>query len=273
MNIIEKFISIQGEGIRTGRPSLFVRVSGCNLRCVFHNADGKTVSTCDTSYASFHPEASNRKSLRDEIFDCLEILEANPMVNDVVITGGEPLLDQPGLVKFIKGINVYKDYTITIETNGTITPADELLELVSLWSVSPKLSSSTPTERDCKKYEIAKEYAKSHEERRINIEALSDIVAYGHDVQMKFVYSSEKCVDEILSIRDSIQDCVNGIVKESKGFLSPVDVNSLIMLMPEGITEKAILSKSDECVQKCIFHGWTFSSRMHILIWGNVKEK
>ena len=53
----------------------------------------------------------------------------------------------------------------------------------------------------------------------------------------------------------------------------PVNVNDYIMLMPEGITEKAIISKSDECVQKCISHGWTFSSRMHILIWGNVKEK
>ena len=56
-------------------------------------------------------------------------------------------------------------------------------------------------------------------------------------------------------------------------FATENNVNDYIMLMPEGITEKAIISKSDECVQKCISHGWTFSSRMHILIWGNVKEK
>ena len=55
MNIVECFISVQGEGLRAGRPSLFIRTSGCNLRCVFHNEDGKASSTCDTSYASFNP--------------------------------------------------------------------------------------------------------------------------------------------------------------------------------------------------------------------------
>lgn len=273
MNIIEKFISIQGEGIRTGRPSLFIRVSGCNLRCVFHNGEGKAMSTCDTSYASFHPEKPNGRSIQNEIFNCFDLLEANPGVNDIVITGGEPLLDQSGLIKLIEGLTAYKDYTITVETNGTITPCDKLLEQVSLWSVSPKLSSSTPTKKDCKKYNLPETCAKIHEDTRINLDALANIVVFGHDVQLKFVYSNEKCVEEILALRDAIQGVADDIIKECQGLVPPVNVNDYIMLMPEGITEKAIISKSDECVQKCISHGWTFSSRMHILIWGNVKEK
>ena len=65
MNIIECFISVQGEGLRAGRPSLFIRTSGCNLRCVFHNEDGKASSTCDTSYASFNPTNEKKQVALD----------------------------------------------------------------------------------------------------------------------------------------------------------------------------------------------------------------
>jgi len=133
--------------------------------------------------------------------------------------------------------------------------------MVDLWSVSPKLASSVPSTKDCKKYGIPEAVAEYHNDHRINIEALSKIVEEGHDCQLKFVYSCPECEDEIKAIIDEVQNNVS------------FNVNDYVMIMPEGITEKAILGKSDECVQVCIRNGWTFSSRMHILIWGNVKEK
>ena len=260
-NIIESFVSIQGEGLRTGFPSLFVRLYGCNLRCVFHDVTGKFASACDTNYASFGTTPIG--DTKTDEFVC-EMLRNNPGVSDVVITGGEPLLNQPALVEFIKKLREVReseDIHVTIETNGSIEPTDELLKEVDLWSVSPKLNSSVPTPEDAKTFNIPLAQCKLHDEKRINVDALSKIVSEGWDCQLKFVYSGPDCIEEIESLRDAIQQhtCER--------------VNDFIMLMPEGITEEAILGKSDEVVKVCIEKGWTFSSRMHILIWGNVKEK
>jgi len=111
MKILESFISIQGEGIRTGRPSLFIRLGGCNLRCVFHDSKGKTVSCCDTSYASF--EACTGKYSAEDV---VKMLNDNPQVQDIVITGGEPLINQYALIGLIGDIvsNCPIDYTITV---------------------------------------------------------------------------------------------------------------------------------------------------------------
>ena len=213
-NIIESFISIQGEGLRTGRPTLFIRLNGCNLRCVFRNSAGKVASCCDTPYASF--EGSSEGKYTDD--DVIKMFTDNPQIKDIVITGGEPLLNQTSLEEFIKKLREVRDFTLTIETNGTIVPSNYLLEQVDLWSTSPKLASSTPTVKDGKKYGVTEAQCKYHN-------------------------------------------------------MDVVNVNDYIMLMPEGITSKAIIGKSDEVVNVCTEHGWTYTSRMHILIWGNVKEK
>lgn len=268
-NIIEAFISIQGEGLRTGRPTIFVRLKGCNLRCVFHNSDGKTTSICDTSYASF-----GTSEYLDHFSDerVMNMLYENPQIHDVVITGGEPLIYISELEEFIKRLRTVRDdFAITIETNGTLAPSDYLLEQVDLWSVSPKLSSSVPTVKDCKKQGIPDFMSKAHDTARINLYALTSIASRGHYRQFKFVYTGKECVDEIQQLIARIQGGVNIAVDD--GTCDPLDVNELVMLMPEGITKKAILDKSDECINVCIDHGWTYTTRMHILVWGNVKEK
>ena len=262
-NIIESFISIQGEGLRTGRPTLFIRLNGCNLRCVFRNSAGKVASCCDTPYASF--EGSFEGKYTDN--DVIKMLTNNPQVKDVVITGGEPLLNQVSLGEFIKKLREVRDFTLTIETNGTIVPSDYLLEQVDLWSTSPKLASSTPTVKDGKKYGVTEAQCKYHSMHRINIIALATMLSEGHDCQLKFVYTSPECIEEIDEISKEIAEY------QSNHDMDVVNVNDYIMLMPEGITSKAIIGKSDEVVNVCIEHGWTYTSRMHILIWGNVKEK
>lgn len=278
MKIIEHFVSIQGEGLRTGRPSLFIRTAGCNLKCIFHSGDGRVASICDTSYASFNPDPATFMDFDKAKEECVQLLQENPGVTDIVITGGEPLLDQEGIASLITVINAYaasadRKFTWTIETNGSITPDNALLDMVDLWSVSPKLSSSTPRTKDLKKYGLTAAAAQKHDSSRINIHALATIILFGHDAQLKFVYTGKESEKEIKMIAQGVQELLDAGERMGYGLIDHEEVNRYIMLMPEGITSKAIVGKSDECVQACIRNGWTFTSRMHILIWGNVKEK
>lgn len=266
MKIIEHFISIQGEGVRSGRPSLFIRVAGCNLRCVFRNPKGKVASICDTYYASFeNPKIDETEE--ESLASVYALLSQNPGVTDVVVTGGEPLLNQKGLYDLLAEIKKIKpELVTTVETNGTIDPNPELYKVVDLWSASPKLSTSVPNEKDMKKYGLTEAQCKYHSEKRINADALANIIMCGNDTQLKFVYSGEDCIDEIQDIKSQVQAKIDEVDYDD-------DVNRYIMLMPEGITNDAILGKSDEVVRVCINNGWTYTTRLHILIWGNVKEK
>ena len=123
MRIAEIFYSVQGEGSLVGVPSLFVRTSGCNLRC----------SWCDTPYTSWNPEGDDLAI--DEILDRAA---AFPAAQHVVLTGGEPMI-APGIVELSERFRK-RGMHITVETAGTVfTPV-----ACDLMSISPKLSNSTP---------------------------------------------------------------------------------------------------------------------------------
>jgi len=122
LRISEIFTSVQGEGQWIGVPSVFVRVSGCNLRCVW----------CDTPYASWHPEGPVR-----EVDDVVAEVQAQG-VRHVVVTGGEPMLFEP-TVDLVNALQA-AGHVITIETAGTV----DLPLTPQLFSISPKLSHSAP---------------------------------------------------------------------------------------------------------------------------------
>ncbi|HXU50202.1 MAG TPA: 7-carboxy-7-deazaguanine synthase QueE, partial [Candidatus Binatia bacterium] len=123
MKISEIFYSVQGEGMLTGVPSVFVRTSGCNLRCTW----------CDTPYTSWQPEGEERTI--DSI-----VREVNGYnAAHVVITGGEPMI-APAIAELTQALTQH----ITIETAGTVF-VDVRCDLMS---ISPKLANSTPIERD-----------------------------------------------------------------------------------------------------------------------------
>ncbi len=171
MFISEIFHSIQGEGLLTGVPSVFIRTSGCNLRCRW----------CDTPYTSWSPEGEERSV--DEIMAAIGDFPSR----HAVITGGEPLLmkDLPELTERLGD----GGYHITIETAGTVF-GDLRCDLAS---ISPKLSNSTPwTEVDGK-------YARSHERLRINIPVLGRFMAV-YPYQLKFVVDHQDDLDEIESL-------------------------------------------------------------------------
>ena len=125
MRIAEIYLSIQGEGLLTGTESVFVRASGCNLRCWF----------CDTPFASWSPEGDDLA-----IGDILDQIERHDC-GHVVITGGEPMLFAE-LIPLTEQLRAHGMH-ITIETAGTL----DLPVACDLMSISPKLSNSAPAAR------------------------------------------------------------------------------------------------------------------------------
>lgn len=168
MNIAEIFYSIQGEGKLAGIPSVFIRTSGCNLRCVW----------CDTRYTSWEPEGESM-----EIDQILEQLEQYATMF-VVVTGGEPMIDPDvtSLTRQLKELG----YHITIETAATVWH-DVVCDLAS---ISPKLANSTPWEKEDGKW------ADAHEKNRVNLATISRLMKMP-DYQLKFVVEHPDDIGEI----------------------------------------------------------------------------
>ena len=194
MKIAEIFFSIQGEGELTGVPSVFVRTSGCNLRCRW----------CDTKYASWKPEGENVT-----INDLLDKVCSYP-ARHVVISGGEPMIAK-GIKEFTHLLKESGKH-ITIETAGTVSPNGIQCDLASL---SPKLSDSTPKEG-----EINKEWIDRHESKRLDYGILSEWVN-SYNFQLKFVVSKEEEIKEIQNVIRRIE----GKILPQKVLLMPEGID------------------------------------------------
>lgn len=171
LRIAEIFHSIQGEGIWTGVPSTFIRVSGCNLRCVW----------CDTPYASWNPEGP--------VMAIEEILAQTVDIDHVVVTGGEPLLFE-ATVELCRGLKELGK-VITIETAGTVYRDLDC----DLMSISPKLANSDPPPTPGP--------AKSHPRLRADFAAFEKLTAR-YACQLKFVVNPELPVDPQLAEIDDV---------------------------------------------------------------------
>jgi len=171
MKISEVFYSIQGEGMLTGVPSVFVRTSGCNLRCVW----------CDTPYTSWSPEGADIA-----VDDILAAIQEYP-AQYVVVTGGEPMI-APNIVPLTQGIR-RQDLHITIETAGTVYHP----VVCDLMSISPKLANSTPHEREGGKW------AAQHERLRFQPEVLKQLMSE-YLYQLKFVVAAPGDMKEVATM-------------------------------------------------------------------------
>ena len=222
MRIAEIFHSLQGEGRLVGVPSAFVRTSGCNLRCWF----------CDTPYTSWQPEGEELS-----IPEILARLEAMP-TRYVVITGGEPLLasDLEDLCAALRRTG----WHITIETAATL--AKEVA--CDLMSLSPKLSNSTPWERD-------PEWAARHEQRRLNLDAIRQLMRQS-DYQFKFVIDQPADTAEVLDFLSRLPE-----IDRSK-----------VLLMPQARSRQELDAKSAWLSEECKRLGLRFGPRLHLELYG-----
>ena len=176
MKVAEVFKSIQGEGLYTGAPTIFVRMFGCNLACEW----------CDTKYAleGDYQELCYRDIVR-------KVAAHSPPPATVCFTGGEPMIQSGRL--FARGLKLLKQrgYKIHIETNGTIRPNKRLIPHVDFWSVSPKLH-----------LDFDKIYPPSKFSYRETVKAFCTLESAK---QLKFVIAKEEEVPLILNLMNSLE--------------------------------------------------------------------
>lgn len=231
--ISEQFYSIQGEGPSAGTPAIFLRLGGCNLRCNgFSYKDPQTGEHlgCDTKKVW----TKGTKQSFDEIIDSWQQqgwMDALNQGAHLVITGGEPLIQQTNLEQFISKLN--NNIYIEIETNGTFTPSGYLLQRLNQFNVSPKLNNSGEPKN-----------------KAYNLEALTALAANKNTI-FKFVVSQASDIDEIL-----------------EQYVTPLKIpTQRIWLMPEGGTIEALTENSNKVVELCKKYLMNFSPRLHINIW------
>ena len=256
--VSEIFSSIQGEGINLGAPSVFLRLAICNLHCWY----------CDTKYTWLYNSRQlqtvwsdlsrmgieGKQSLADlRVYDKSE--EAREMsieevesrikttgINRLVVTGGEPMLQQIHLVSLFERLKIRRvseknEFYIEIETNGSIKPMKEILHFVDQWNASPKLDGSGNSKFAREKEEAMKAYA-----------SLPN--SYFKFVVASQTFDHDLCEIEELSSRYGIQP-------------------SKILLMAEG-TDASILKERTQVLTKiCEKRGYRVTPRLHILLWGN----
>ena len=231
--INELFYSLQGEGKLAGMPTVFIRTSGCNLRCWF----------CDSYHTSWEP--THAWMDLDGIIEDVERHDAE----HVVLTGGEPMMHEAS-VELLERLGE-RGYHTTVETNGTIY-RDAHIDLAS---ISPKLASSTPTpDRDPTG---EGEWAERHEDRRIDMEALSGLVDE-YESQLKFVVTNPEDIAEITDLVERVRSAANRPVPDSD-----------VLLMPEGVTREELEETRTMVAELAMEHGYRYTPRLHVDLWND----
>lgn len=231
--VSEVFYSIQGEGKTVGIPSVFVRLGGCNLMCggMGTQFDGELHNDakwrCDTVEVWMNAQSKEVEEVLDET--CLEAIKSGA---HIILTGGEPMMQQSALEEFIKhlkyGLNINPYFEV--ETNGTIMPSEYLLENISLWNCSPKLQNSGNDKSITYKPDVIKELNK-------------------RNAIFKFVVNGDEEWSEI-----------------KEDYLYLVD-RQKVYLMPAGENQELLNENKQRVVELAKNNYLNFTSRLHIEIW------
>ena len=246
--------TVQGQGKLLGTSCLFIRTSGCNLRCAWIGADGNG-SPCDTPYSSHHAETNMM-----EVDDVVQLVHANRgNMKYVVVSGGEPTM-QKGVVELLAKLQSIGMHT-TIETNATIFNKS-MARHINLVSMSPKLASSTPWSDNLLNTGIdySEHWAKKHESKRRNIDTIQKYIdaakLYDNDFQLKFVVQNPGDIEEI----------ENDFLAHLTGWTADD-----VVLMPEGTSSDMLADRSYWAIEAAINKGWRFTPRLHIELFGKAR--
>lgn len=219
----EIFYSIQGEGISAGTPAMFLRLASCNLKC----------NWCDAKYTWDWKHYNKKEEMIEMSIQEVEERLLAPGCRRLVVTGGEPLIQQKELTKillFLRG----KGFYIEIETNGTIVPSHELICLVDQWNVSPKLENSGIP---------------------LHLREIAEAYRFFASLKSSFF----KYVIQVKHDLSEVQDLIDkyDIAEES------------VILMPEADNKETLIKRGRWIAEACKDKGYKFSTRLHILLWGN----
>ena len=224
--------TFQGEGRSLGQRVGFVRLGTCNLDC---GRGPSATWACDTAYTwdweRYSPAAELTVRSVDDIVAELTAMD----VGGLVITGGEPLIQQRRLVPLLSAA-ARRGWAVEVETNGTIAPLPEVVKLVGRFNVSPKVhGSGVPAAL------------------ALRPRALAAFLATGTSV-FKFVASSAAELDDI---GDVVARCG----------LAPV------VIMPAGTEAEQMMRVARELADPVLARGWDLTIRLHVLLWGNERAR
>lgn len=236
----EIFHTIQGEGVSAGVPAVFVRASLCNLHCRW----------CDTEYTwnftgtpwthDKDGRPGGAKHAKADVTIDLPPAEvaaeiARHPCRRVVLTGGEPLLQQDAWLEVIDRLRQRDPgYVFEVETNGTLVPTSSFDAAIDQFNVSPKLAN-----------------AGMPETTRLVPGALAHFAA-SPKAWFKFVAATVSDLGEIDEL--------------ARRFSLPT---GRILVMPEGRTAAQLDRHARELADACLARGWRFSDRLHVRLWGD----
>jgi organic radical activating enzyme len=285
IKVSEVFYSLQGEGRFVGVPSVFLRTYGCNFRCAGFGCKPGEYSTgadevaktvelykdfnslplvdtgCD-SYASWHPafkHLSPTQTTEELVERMLALTPNNAWVqnngNDVhlVITGGEPLLGwQRAYKELLEHPRMSDLKNITFETNGTQELQKDFRHFLLNWTLNSKFGKKGPSALT---FSVSAKLSASGEkwEEAICPDIVMSYAEIGH-TYLKFVVETDAHIHEAIRATDEFR---------SAGFTGPV------YLMPQGGVVEPYDKNKLRIADICVAHGWNYSPRLHVDLWGN----
>ncbi len=218
--VSETFISLQGEGVSAGAAAAFLRLARCNLACDF----------CDTAYSWDFDTYDFSREVTERSLDELCSWVSTQCPGRLIVTGGEPLVQQKQLVSFLSLLGAGGTRPLVeVETNGTIRPSSALEPWVDQWNVSPKLSGSGESEV-----------------RRLRRDVLEWFARREH-AYFKFVVTGAEDVSEAMKL------------------VSLFEVpRQRVLLMPEARTKEALAERFPQVAEWALAHRVRVSGRLHL---------
>ena len=226
MQINEIFKSIQGEGPNFGKPAIFLRTAQCNLKCTW----------CDTKYTCDWKNYDYTKEVKEMTLEEIKERILDLEIKHLVITGGEPLLQQDDLADLLSFLK--PDFYVEIETNCTILPNKMLTDLVDQWNVSPKTENSG-----------------------------NPLELYENDECYYFFANQENCFFKYVVENESD-------IPEIKKFVTKYNIpENRVQLMTQASTKEEISAREKSISELAKANNFLFSPRLHVAMWGAQRGK